>query len=487
MTNQFDNKGDGDQNIAQGLNAIGKQVNNYYGISEERFDELKDQLSITDLALRNFFKILEENQVSRDDLDAKLREIAAQYKELLTRLETVQSEDQEVVRLKEEARQTIEAGRYAEAEELLNRAEARDIAAIEELDKQADQIAQAARQRRISATISCVDNAKLQAVQLRYAQAAEYWQRAATLLPEEEEQNRAKLLSNAAYNLLYLAKYKDALTLYGQSLIICREIDDRAEEGKTLNNIGEIYRVQGYYDNALKYLKQSLSICRELGSKEGKSAILNNIGLIYQTIGDYTVALEYFKQSLAASQEIDNKEGEAATLNNISLIYKIRGDHSKALFSLGQSLTICKDLGNKKGEATALMNIGQLYDIQGNSTVALKYLKQSLTICQDFGDQATEGRTLNAIGQIYKEACNNSPAALRYFEQSLTIQREIGDREGEAVTNWNISFVYIEQHNLSRAEQHISLAVQLAEAIGHPSLKKYRQGLKEIRAYLRGK
>ncbi|MCI5164682.1 MAG: hypothetical protein D3903_01000 [Candidatus Electrothrix sp. GM3_4] len=69
-------------------------------------------------------------------------EVFAPYKELLHRLETVQSEDSEVVRLKQEA---IEAGDYAKAEALLNQAAARDMEGIEQL----------------GAAASYVDNAKL--------------------------------------------------------------------------------------------------------------------------------------------------------------------------------------------------------------------------------------------------------------------------------------------------------------------------------------
>ena len=161
MTNQFHNSGDGEQNVAQGDHAIGKQEKvtqevrgdgNIFsatgnvtvnGISPEVFAEYVSKLAVTESALASFFKILEEQQVPLGDLDSKLRDIAAQYKELLARLETVQSQDQEVRRLKDGARQAIEAGKYAEAEELLNLAEARDVQAIEELE-------QTARQRRIS-------------------------------------------------------------------------------------------------------------------------------------------------------------------------------------------------------------------------------------------------------------------------------------------------------------------------------------------------
>jgi tetratricopeptide (TPR) repeat protein len=256
MTNQFHNSGDGEQNVAQGDGAIGKQekvtqevrgdgnissgsgnvtVNLNQGIPPEVFAEYAGKLGTVMSALDNFFDMLEEEKASPRELDdrlrkiakqyrqvqhtynmpspsevfvkcakelgvtklvvnsffntllkqelpldqwdSKLREIAATYKELLARLETVQPEDPEVVRLKEASRQAIEAGDYAGAEEPLNQAETRDLQAIEELE-------QAIRQRRISAAANYADSARLQHNQGNLAKAEQHISRAVQLAEE---------------------------------------------------------------------------------------------------------------------------------------------------------------------------------------------------------------------------------------------------------------------------------------------------------------
>jgi tetratricopeptide (TPR) repeat protein len=343
MDNRFESNG-GTQNTGQGDGAVGQQnntavtqevrgdgnifsgtgdvtVNKYYNISEVRFDELKDHLCITDLALRNFFKILEENQVPRDDLDNKLREIAGQYKELLLRLETVQSEDPQVQRLKEEAGQAIEAADYAKAEELLKQAEARDVQAIEQLEEAIRQQQDAARQRRISAADTNVSQALAQRMQLRYAKAAEYWQKAAALLPEDRKKERAYYLGEAGYDFHRVARYNDALPLFERSVAIFHESGSKAEEGALLNNISQIYDARGDYTTALKYLEQSLVIRQEIGDKAGEGAMLNNISQIYDARGDYATALKYMEQSLVIHREVGNRAMEGTTLSNIGALH----------------------------------------------------------------------------------------------------------------------------------------------------------------------
>jgi predicted nuclease of restriction endonuclease-like (RecB) superfamily len=63
---------------------------------------------------------------------------------------------------------------------------------------------------------------------------------------------------------------------------------------------------------------------------------------------------------------------------------------------------------------------------------------------------------------------------------------ELGDEDGKAGSHWNIGLTYYDMSDLAKAEEHLSIAVQIAEAIDHPLLEKYRKGLKQVRAARRG-
>ena len=259
----------------------------YGGVSEARFEALVEELAVTKSALKSFFKILEQEQVPREDLDSTLREIAKQYKELLQRLEVAQSEDPQVAALKTQARQAIEDGQFDDAEKFLNDAEARDIAAIEQLET-------AAKQRRMSAAEINTNNACVQCIQFRYAESAAYWQQAAQLLPEEEQQKRAEYLNAAGNDFYRIGRYAESLKLYEQSLAIRRKIGDKASEEVTLNNIGLIYNHQGDFAAALQYYEQSLAIRREISDKVGEEGTtLLNIGATHYAQGDFAKALSF--------------------------------------------------------------------------------------------------------------------------------------------------------------------------------------------------
>ncbi len=370
-----------------------------YGISPELFAEYVKKLALTEDTVERFFGLLKQGQVPREEWDVKLQEIAAQYKELLQRLEVAQSEDPQVAALKTQARQAIEDGKFDDAEKFLNDAEARDIAAFEELED-------IAKKRRISAAATNADNARLQDIQFRYAKAAAYWQQAAQLLPEEEQQQRGLYLNYAGCDLYRISRYADALPLFEQSLKLSREIGHKAGEGTTLNNIGAIYHAQDDYAIASRYYEQSLAIRREIGDKTGEGVTLNNIGRIYSAQGDNATALQYYEQSLAISYEIGDKAVEGITISNISQIYHAQGDYATALQYYEQSLAIHREIGDKAVEGVTCWNIGVIYADQGDLAKAEEYIRRSVQIAEETGHPDLEKRrsTLKEIRAKRRQA-----------------------------------------------------------------------------------
>ena len=82
------------------------------------------------MAVTNFFRILGERKVPIEDLDAKLREIAARHLTLLKQVETLSGEDPQVDALKKEAVAAIGAGDYARAQALLEQAFDADLRSL---------------------------------------------------------------------------------------------------------------------------------------------------------------------------------------------------------------------------------------------------------------------------------------------------------------------------------------------------------------------
>jgi hypothetical protein len=110
----------------------GSVVTQILGIPPEEYARKAVELGVTQFALESFFKILEQKRVPPEDLDSKLREVAASYKRLQAQLQQFLSEDPAVMALRREASQALETGDFAQVETLLRQAHERDLHAIQE-------------------------------------------------------------------------------------------------------------------------------------------------------------------------------------------------------------------------------------------------------------------------------------------------------------------------------------------------------------------
>jgi hypothetical protein len=135
----------------------------------ERYETVSRMFGVTDTALTTFFRILGENKVAPEDLDAKLREVAARHLTLLNQAEPSADDDPQVASIKKQAVAAIGAGDYERVEDLLGRADPADLAA-------ARRTQDAANKRYLTAAKTRADIAQLKLTQLRYVAAAQDFQ-----------------------------------------------------------------------------------------------------------------------------------------------------------------------------------------------------------------------------------------------------------------------------------------------------------------------
>lgn len=105
--------------------------------------------------------------------------------------------------------------------------------------------------------------------------------------------------------------YDSALKYLEQSLAIQRDLGKRHGEGAVLNNIGNIYRIWGDYATALKYLEQSLVIQREIGDRVGQAGTIWNIGLMCENQGNLAKAEQYMSRAVEIEEKIGHPDLES--------------------------------------------------------------------------------------------------------------------------------------------------------------------------------
>jgi tetratricopeptide (TPR) repeat protein len=225
---------------------------------------------------------LEQKQVAPEDLDHTLREIARRYNDLRQQLQLFSSYDPAVNELRRQAAVALKAGKFDEAEALLNQARDRDLEA-------AKQLQEVTQKRFLSAAASTAANGDLKYTQLAYVEAAAYFRQAIELVPNSAQAVLANYLNKFGGALYEAGDYLNAEKPLARALAICEQVLGPQHPGlaTSLNNLAELYRAQGKYAEAEPLYQRALAIWEQaLGPQHPDLATsLSNLAVLYRTQG----------------------------------------------------------------------------------------------------------------------------------------------------------------------------------------------------------
>jgi CHAT domain-containing protein len=232
----------------------------------------------------------------------------------------------------------------------------------------------------------------------------------------------------------------------------------------SLLQIGETYYAQGQYAQALECYTLALKFQREINDRAGEGRTLNDIGLVTADQRQYTQALDAYQQALDITRELGDRAEEGAILNNMGLVYEARGQNDRAFDLFNQALNIHREVGNAAGEGAALANIGQLYYDQHQDIQALDTDRQALYLARELGDLKQEGAILTSMGMAYADR-GEHVQALDFYIQALDIQSAISDRAGGITTLVMRGRTYEAMGQIAEAIADYQTAVELGEAL----------------------
>ena len=350
-------------------------------ISLESFQELSQRFGVSDMAITTFLRILGERKIPIEDLDNKLREIAARHLTLLKQIETLPGEDPHVETLKKDAVAAIRAGNYARAEMLLHQAFDADLVAARKAQD-------AANSRFVTAAKTKADLGELKLSQLQYEAAAREFQTAADLAPASEPRLRAQYLTRVGKATYTVGLYPRAEEALSEALRIRERLlpTDNSDVADSLERLAWLYTTLGRYTEAEPLAKRSLAISEKaLGPEHREVAFsLNGLAWLYQKQGRYAEAEPLYKRYLVIKEKALGPEHSdvAVGLNNLATLYHPQGRYTEAEPLVKRALAIFeKALGPEHPDiGTHLGNQAKLYRVQGRYAEAEPLYKRALAI-----------------------------------------------------------------------------------------------------------
>ena len=449
--------------------------------------EIAQRFGVTDMAVTTFFRIMGERKVAIEDLDAKLREIAARHLTLLKQVESVPDADPQANALKKGAVAAIGAGDYARAQTLLEQAFDADLVA-------ARKTMDAANRRYVTAAKTKADLGQLKLSQLQYEAAAREFQAAADLVPASEPLIRAQYLAAAGDAAYDAGIYPRAESALNEALRIREKLlaPGHIDVGTSLNNLAVLYWAQGRPAEAEPLAKRTLAIYEKaLGPEHPHVAIsLNVLALQYQAQGRYAEAEPLFKRALAISEKALGPEHPAIAtrLNNLADLYREQSRYAEAEPLYKRALAIDeKALGPERPDAgSPLGNLALLYQAQGRHAEAEPLFKRALAISEKaYGpEHPAVATSLNNLAVLYW-AQGRPAEAEPLAKRTLAIsEKALGPEHPHVAISLNVlALQYQGQGRYAEAEPLFKRALAISEkALGpeHPAIATRLNNLADL-------
>ncbi len=126
---------------------------------------------------------------------------------------------------------------------------------------------------------------------------------------------------------------------------------------KSLNNLGEIRRLQGQYDEALRYYTRCAEWATKTGAVRHEIMTCNNIGLVHLSKQDFEQARDFFDQALELNRPLRKRFSAVLSLTGKGLTFELQGATTLALDLYREAM--------KLAELPAAATIGDIYGAIG--------------------------------------------------------------------------------------------------------------------------
>ncbi|HBX52705.1 MAG: hypothetical protein A2275_00140 [Bacteroidetes bacterium RIFOXYA12_FULL_35_11] len=260
-----------------------------------------------------------------------------------------------------------------------------------------------------------------------YSEAAEMYEKAATLTADSAEQNlklATRALSGAGGCYYQVGQFDKAIDNFQRGLKVNRKLNNEMAIATSLNNVGMVYKAWGNFDKALEFYQQALEIDQKNNDKAGMSTDFNNIGSAYYNKGMNDKALEFYRKALKLDGELQNPEKMAIRFNNIAGVYQDMKKYKDALEYYSNAFEIYNKAENMKGIGSCINNLASLYQSWKNYPKALDAYFDALKLDSAMQNQPGISDRLNNIGLVYMLDKKYNDA-INYFNKSIDLKEKL--------------------------------------------------------------
>jgi CHAT domain-containing protein len=312
----------------------------------------------------------------------------------------------------------------------------------------------------------------------------------------------AETITNIAYLRSQMGNYKKALENYRTAYNLYKYLQDKAEAGYNLSQMGQNYWNLGMYDSAIDAHQKAIGLQKEAENKKYEAYAWSKLGHLYTITGDKNKAITAFDSAiyhaLAGADTLSyitylNDKGEAyendkdyqkakilyqqaltaakkttSKTSTLESLYRLAGanyniDTALSRKQYTEALALAVALGNKDKQIYSLLNIGALLAKQSDYVNSVDLFKQALAIAQTESNLFDQAECYSFMG-IAADERQEFDSAFAYLNRSLNLFNAIQNKAKIPAIYRRIANLYVSTANYTEAEKNYNLAFQMADS-----------------------
>jgi non-specific serine/threonine protein kinase len=218
------------------------------------------------------------------------------------------------------------------------------------------------------------------------AQAATAFARKAVDLAEAANDPHSPILAFARDGLASAARaagdYQTAFDLSEQNILYYRQTGPPFYLGMALLAQGENASQLGYYEIARERLNESLDLARRDGDVFRSAHTLNNLGDLSRLEQEYAAAAEMYLSALAKLRELDALRDQASLLCNLGFAYLHLGNMDRAYHSFLESMVTQQAQQNRPGMIECLIGFAATAVEGGQPAAGVRLFAAAATLSE---------------------------------------------------------------------------------------------------------
>src|ERR1700733_12214282 len=237
-------------------------------------------------------------------------------------------------------------------------------------------------------------------------------------------------------DVVFQTDVPESIRLFQQAQTIFSRNGSEADVANVLDNLGNVYELQGDPATAEKMLREAVAIFRRLDDKRNMTTAIGNLADDRLDRGDLRGAIQLYEEARQGWDPADT--GYAAlTGDNIATVHELQGDLVGAKQGFEQSLAIWQKNGYQVSSAYAMWGLGSLLLQEADFSGARKMYEQALAIRTSAGDAITVAETQLGLADLSLEEGHSPVEQEAAMRQVIEVFQKRKARDDETLA-WGI-------------------------------------------------